>query len=1051
MPQRHSLKTKITFATLVIFLISLWSLYLYLSHILRESIERQVSEQQFSTASIIAAELHHEVQLRLTTIENAAAVAGPALRAGFEPLQQFLEHRYDLRALFNRGSFVTNSAGVLVGYFPFAQSAMGVDLSERDYIQAALSGRTFIGRPVMAKTQNYPAMVFSTPIHDAAGKIIGTLSSSINLATESFLNLITKGRFGANGQYLLISKTHRLIISAADPARVLTPMRPIGASAVLDQFTSGYEGTKIYVNSAGVEVLASAKGVPDSDWVVIASTPVTAAFAPIRELNEQIFLATVLLTILAGGTTWWFLHRQLAPMRKASRELAGLHENSGTLKPLSVRSNDEIGALVNAFNRTLEMLAQREKVLNDSELRWKFALEGSGDGIWDWNLETNEDHFSKRWKEMLGYEENDVLPRHEEWTSRIHPDDRDRVDRTLSAYLRGQAEVFVCEYRLRCKDESYRWILSRGIIVDRAADGSPLRMIGTHTDISERKQHVTQLEVMAHYDLLTGLPNRSLFSDRLHQAMALSRRHGTSLGVAYLDLDGFKSINDRFGHAVGDEVLVIVGNRMKAVLRQSDTLARLGGDEFVAVLQDLTATDTRLLQRLLLAASRPIEIGENEFEVTASLGVTIYPQVDDVDADQLLRQADQAMYQAKLAGKNRYHHFDSEQDRTARGVHESIEHIRLALSNNEFVLHYQPKVNMRTGEVVGAEALIRWQHPERGLLAPVHFLPTIEHHHLSIRVGNWVIDTALAQVELWRAQGVDVAVSVNVSARQLLHPLFVSNLEEALAQHPSVPPSMLEIEVLETSALEDLVRVSEIIASCQKLGIRFSLDDFGTGYSSLSYLKRLSVNQLKIDRSFVSDMLHNPDDLTILDGVIRLAEAFGRQVIAEGVESLEHGTTLLRLGCELAQGYGIARPMPASRLMSWIEAWRPNESWRNVGSMQRDAMPMLYAIAEHRLWAKAIEKKLKDGAGDEVAVNVPCRFGEWLSSNKSLGIRQSFDFTEIERLHQHAHRLASEMLGADAVSAATGKDELNMVLEVLIDHLNRALDALQPPPSPAKV
>ena len=371
MPQRHSLKTKITFATLVIFVISLWSLYVYLSYMLRESIERQVSEQQFSTASVIASELHHEVQLRLTTIENAAAVAGPALRAGFEPLQEFLEHRYDLRALFNSGTFVTNTAGVVAGYYPLTQSAaMGVNLSERDYIQAALAGRTSIGRPVMAKSQNYPAMVFSTPVRDAGGKIIGTLSSSINLATESFLNQITTGRFGANGQYLLFSKTHRLIIAAADQARVLTPIRSIGASAVLDQFTSGYEGTQIYVNSAGVEVLASAKGVPESDWVVIASTPVKYAFAPIRELDEQMFLATVLLTLLAGGATWWLLHRQLAPLRKASRELAGLHENGGSLKPLSVRSNDEIGDLVNGFNRTLEMLAQRGKVVNDSELRW---------------------------------------------------------------------------------------------------------------------------------------------------------------------------------------------------------------------------------------------------------------------------------------------------------------------------------------------------------------------------------------------------------------------------------------------------------------------------------------------------------------------------------------------------------------------------------------------------------------------------------------------------------------------------------------------------------
>ena len=334
-----------------------------------------------------------------------------------------------------------------------------------------------------------------------------------------------------------------------------------------------------------------------------------------------------------------------------------------------------------------------------------------------------------------------------------------------------------------------------------------------------------------------------------------------------------------------------------------------------------------MLSRLLAAAAAPLDINGQLLQVSASLGVTFYPQAEEVDADQLLRQGDQAMYRAKLAGKNRYHIFDADHDRSLRGHHESLEQIRHALARGEFVLHYQPKVNMRTGAVVGAEALIRWQHPQRGLLPPALFLPVMEDHPLAVAVGEWVIDTALAQVDRWRADGLHIPVSVNVGARQLQQPDFVSRLRDCLAAHPGVPAGHLEMEVLETSALEDLSRVSAVIEACRDIGVLFALDDFGTGYSSLTYLKRLSVSHLKIDKSFVRDMLDDPDDLAILQGVIGLAAAFKRQVIAEGVETVEHGTALLQLGCELAQGFGIARPMPGADMPAWVASWQPDAAW----------------------------------------------------------------------------------------------------------------------------
>ena len=319
-------------------------------------------------------------------------------------------------------------------------------------------------------------------------------------------------------------------------------------------------------------------------------------------------------------------------------------------------------------------------------------------------------------------------------------------------------------------------------------------------------------------------------------------------------------------------------------------------------------------------------LDELELQLSTSIGLTFYPQ-DNVDADLLIRHADQAMYAAKQAGKNRYHLFDIAQDAAIQTRHESVEQIRHALDHNEFVLYYQPKVNMTSGQVTGAEALIRWQHPTQGLLPPAAFLPVIENHLVSVKLGEWVIDTALTQMSAWQRAGLIIRVSVNIGARQLQEGNFVTRLASILLAHTDVAPGNLELEVLETSAMEDIARVSEIMAACQTLGVRFSIDDFGTGYSSLTYLRRLPAEVLKIDGSFVRDMISDPDDLAIVKGVIGLALAFHRAVIAEGVETAAHGKLLLSIGCELAQGYGIARPMPAADLPLWVTGWHSDAVW----------------------------------------------------------------------------------------------------------------------------
>ena len=431
-----------------------------------------------------------------------------------------------------------------------------------------------------------------------------------------------------------------------------------------------------------------------------------------------------------------------------------------------------------------------------------------------------------------------------------------------------------------------------------------------------------KLKRLAHFDPLTQLPNRVLLADRLRQAMAHSQRRSTCIAVVYLDLDGFKPINDQYGHGVGDLLLTLLSQRLKDALREGDTLARMGGDEFVAVLGDLQRPEDShpAIERMLHAVRQPLDLDAITVQVSASIGVTFSPQ-DPADADLLMRHADQAMYQAKQAGKNRWHAFDLAHDVAVATRHENQEAIRQGLQDNEFVLHYQPLVDLATGQVLGVEALVRWQRCGRGLLAPALFLPQIQGHPLALSLGEWVLQSAVQQLALWNAQGLALSVSVNLDPDHLQCAEFVCWLQTLLERFPEVRAQQLVLEVLESSAMPDMDKAQTVLRQCQALGVHCALDDFGTGYSSLVHLKQLGVDTLKIDRRFVIGMLDDADDHAIVQAVVSLAQAFGREVVAEGVESAEHARALLRLGCTRAQGFGIAHPMPAQDVEAWVHAY----------------------------------------------------------------------------------------------------------------------------------
>ncbi|MFK0088476.1 putative bifunctional diguanylate cyclase/phosphodiesterase [Pseudomonas sp. NPDC090755] len=526
---------------------------------------------------------------------------------------------------------------------------------------------------------------------------------------------------------------------------------------------------------------------------------------------------------------------------------------------------------------------------------------------------------------ISGYRREELLgANHRILNSGLHePDFFDGMWRALVAGKAWKGEI--CN---RAKDGTLYWVDSTMVPLLDPLSGKVRKYVSIRFDVTEKRQLLHTLQWRVGHDVLTGLPNRAYLSDLLHQALAYARRGRVPLAVCMLDLDGFKAVNDGYGHASGDLLLVEVAKRLKGILRGGDAVARLSGDEFVLILHEVQEPSQlhAALERVLAAIAAPYVICEQEVSVSASIGVTLFP-FDDEDADTLVRHADQALYVAKQSGRNRYHLFDVSLDQEVKATHQTVARLRQALIRGELQLHYQPKVNMRSGAVIGFEALLRWQHPLKGLVPPAEFLPLVEQTDLIVEIGEWVIAQALAQMQVWQEQGHCWPVSVNIAARHFQRADFVERLKRLLALHPAIAPQMLDLEIVESVAIENIQRVSQCLEACQQLGVQFSLDDFGTGYSSLSYLKRLPTQTIKIDKSFVRDILHDQDDLTLTRAVIGLARAFGRQVIAEGLETVEHGQLLMGLGCDVAQGYCIARPMAAEAVSDWVGSYVQPPQW----------------------------------------------------------------------------------------------------------------------------
>ncbi len=575
-----------------------------------------------------------------------------------------------------------------------------------------------------------------------------------------------------------------------------------------------------------------------------------------------------------------------------------------------------------ALLRDVSVRKQAEETLRESEERYYLAARGANDGLWDWNLKKDEIYYSPRWKAMLGFVDDEIESSPNEWIHRIHPDDHDAVIFALTNHINNKTPHFQSEHRILHRDGTYRWMLVRGMAV-RDADGIAYRMAGSQTDITARKNAEEQLVHDAFHDLLTGLPNRALFLDRLDRTIEYNRRYENfAFAVLFLDLDRFKVINDSLGHAVGDQLLIEISKVLKTCMRSSDTVARFGGDEFVVLLNDIHDTQDaiKVVHHIQEVLSKPFRVGNNRVFTSASIGIVL-SNGSYLSKEEIMRDADIAMYEAKMLGKANYMIFNTEMREQAINRLSMENDLHHALTRGEFTLNYQPIVSLKENNLAGFEALLRWQHPQKGSIAPEEFIPIAEETGLILDIGCWVIQQACSQVKKWQEQfpaHEDLFVNINISRKQFIQPEFVHKLRKVIKE-TWLNPSCVNLEITENVLMENAESMIDILNKIRSIGVGLHVDDFGTGYSSLSYLQQFPIDTLKIDYSFINRIGTNGDRAEIVKTILVLARELGMDTIAEGIENEYQMVQLRDLDCHYGQGFYIGKPMLADKVPAFLK------------------------------------------------------------------------------------------------------------------------------------
>jgi diguanylate cyclase (GGDEF)-like protein/PAS domain S-box-containing protein len=919
-PARVTLATKTSIATSLLFLVTILAIGMAALQSFRQQMWNVMVADQNTLVVRIADNLDQKLLTLQTALKLSASEITPADLQSSDTAQRYLDTTTGLFAVVDRSIFLFTAEGIELAERPFRPNRRGTDASHREYMRDTISTRQpVISEPFVTNVgDSNMVLVATAPVLNKEGQMVAILTGSLGLTRPGMLGKIAKTVIGKTGYLYIVTADGRLIMHP-DRNRLSQRAFAPGANPLFERALEGFEGTEEALESDGREAIVTYKRVPSSNWIVAAVYPKDEAFLAIRELTWH-FLQVLLLASVVVVLSIWILTRYLMrPLVGLTEHLKNYSAHTERIAPLTGRAGGgEIRALRRAFNRLTARLHEREDALIETMQKYQLITENSTDLITKHAADGTIIYASPVSSSILGIAPADLLGR--SLCEFVHPDDFSTV-RTAVLGAAQSKSLATIMYRARHADQHYLWLETTLQRMKDAAGEETQGILCISRDVSERKRMEERLHELARTDHLTALPNRFLLDERFAGGLAQARREGSLLAMLMIDIDRFKNINDTLGHGMGDVLLKLVGTRLKTCIRECDTLARWGGDEFVLLLPGVqdSGSAVTVAERCLTALKQPFVVEDQDLHITASIGISI-SEDSDTASETLLQNADVAMYRAKARGGDCLMVYSLDMSAGAQSRLSMENALFSAIEKKELLLHYQPLISAKTGRLAGVETLLRWHHPEYGMVPPAQFIPMAEETGLIGAIGEWVLRTACTQMNAWYARGLPrIALSVNLSSRQFRQENVAGTIRKVL-EDIGFAPENLELELTESLLMEDLASSKATLGELKSLGVAIALDDFGTGYSSLSYLKGFQLDTLKIDRTFIADLMTSLANASIVRATIGLAKGLHLRTVAEGVETRAQADFLVKHGCDVLQGFLFARPMEPAAFMSFAQA-----------------------------------------------------------------------------------------------------------------------------------
>jgi diguanylate cyclase (GGDEF)-like protein/PAS domain S-box-containing protein len=930
--QKLGLKTKIAAAALALVIGAIWLEAGDVAKVVRDDLRQVLAAEQLALVEHIADSLDQDARLRFDTLGNIATGLGADQAREPQRIHGQLAKFGPLQTLFNRGITVIGPDGHGLADFPAIEGRGDSDFRQSDVFQEVMAtGQPAVGRGRVSRFSHQPVVVLGVPVLDGTGKPVGAVIGTNSLTDADFFTEIIPHSKRLGGDFHILSPRDRLVLVSTDPSRVLTPLPPPGADSRLDALLRG--GSGVLRSATGEEMLVSAAIIPATGWVMQSAIPASVAFAAIARLEQTVYTDAIISSLGIAVLLWGLLYRLLLPLSRATTAVTDMAEGRREPAPLAEEGSPEIRRLIASVNTLYRRLDAQQRRLKENAEAMALAasvFDGTSEAILITGPDNRIVEVNRPFCRLTGYERDELIGHSPSLlkSGRHDPAFYAAMWRELEERGEWSGEI----WNRRKSGEIYPERLTISTIRDET--GQVARRIAIAADITVQKQSESLIWRQANHDLLTELPNRKRFLELLEAEVTQAVQSGRPLWVALINLDHFKEINERLGHQAADAMLVETAIRIRLACAAGDVVASLGGDEFILALAGENGATRVDAVRQALAA--PYRLAAEIVQMTASIGLIQVPK-DGTSAEDIMRNVGLALMDAKGKGRNRVGHFSDAMRKASDNRLALAADLRGALAAGQFETYFQPILDMKSRQVVKAEALLRWKHPERGFVSPAHFIPVAEEMGLISEIGDWVFREAAAMAKTWcdlwpcptqdhcgpaGARACPFQISVNKSPRQFYTGLTHHDWLEHLAEQ-GICPQSLSIEITEGLLLDQRGEVVEKLRNFRDAGVKIAIDDFGTGYSAMSYLKRFDVDYLKIDQSFVRDITSDPGDLAVAQAIIAMAHALDIKTIAEGIETEEQYALLAEAGCDFGQGYLFARPLPAADFIRLIGSNAP--------------------------------------------------------------------------------------------------------------------------------